>query len=190
MGTATGMAAGDAGVPASAILFLAKLIDCIRATGRFDSIFRGFRRHFVAALVLAPALAGACDMVAVPVVHGRAVARGVTVALGAADDAAHPTAWQGPVTISAGFAPACVVNDEVSIVEAPILLGRGILYLPTYSGSNNRVYAVDSRSCRVLWRSRDFDGATSFRGGKLTMGKKSVRLDDDCRPVRGAVMKR
>lgn len=129
-------------------------------------------------------------MLVMPVAHGRATAGGVTVALGAADDALHPTAWQGPVTLSASSAPACVVSDEVSIVEAPILLGHGVLYLPTYSGSNNRVYAVDTRSCRVLWRSRYFDGATSFRGGMLTMGNKSVRLDGDCRPVRGVAVKR
>lgn len=190
MGTATGMAAGDAGVSACAIVFIAKLIDCTRTTRRFGSIFRRFQLPFIAALVLVPALAGACDMVAMPVVHGRATAGGVTVALGAADDALHPTAWQGPVTLSSGAAPACVVSDEVSIVEAPILLGRGILFVPTYSGSNNRVYAVDTRSCRVLWRSRYFNGATSFRGGKLTMGNKSVRLDDNCRPVRGAAVKR
>ncbi|TAL68696.1 MAG: hypothetical protein EPN79_07105 [Burkholderiaceae bacterium] len=129
-------------------------------------------------------------MVALQVVHSRATARGVTVALGAADDTAHPAAWQGPVTISAGAAPACVVGDEVAIVEAPVLLGRGILYLPTYSGSNNRVYAVDSRSCRVLWRSGYFNGATSFSGGRLSMGEKSARLDDNCHPVRGMTMAR
>jgi outer membrane protein assembly factor BamB len=140
--------------------------------------------------VLVPALAGACDMVALPVVHGRASARGVTVTFGAADDAAHPTAWQGRVTISTGSVPACVAGGEVSIVEAPILLGHGILYVPTYSGSNNRVYAVDTQSCRVLWRSAYFNGTTSFRGDRLKMGGKSVRLDDDCRPMRGVTMAR
>lgn len=106
----------------------------------------------------------------------------LAVTLGAADDARHPTAWQGPVRIAVGTAPACTASDAVAIVAAPLLLGGSVLYVPTYSGSNNRLYALDARTCRVLWRSRAFTGATSLRDGDLMIGQRRVALDGSCRP--------
>ena len=108
---------------------------------------------------------------------------GVSVAFGAADDASHPTAWQGPLRIATGGAPACTVGDEVAIVEAPVMLGNGILYVPTYSGSNSRLYAVDTGTCRVLWRSGRFSGPASYRDGRFVIGGRPVPLDSKCRPA-------
>lgn len=63
------------------------------------------------------------------------------------------------------------------------MLGDGILYVPTYSGSDNRLYAVDVKSCRVLWRSHDFSGPTRFKDGYFVVGSERVSLDRNCRPT-------
>ena len=135
------------------------------------------------ALVPAAAVACACRLAPVNIVGSVGKLDGVSVAFGAADDARHPAAWQGPLRITKGTAPACTVSDEVAIVENPVLIGGGVLYVPTYSGSNNRLYAVDTASCRVLWRSPAFNGPTSFKDGRLTIGGRRVSLDRRCRPA-------
>ncbi|MEW9623774.1 PQQ-binding-like beta-propeller repeat protein [Rhodanobacter geophilus] len=135
------------------------------------------------ALALAPAVAGACHLVPMGIAGSVGKLGDVSVAFGTADDAQHPTAWQGPLRITTGTAPACTVSDEVAVIEAPVLLGDGILYVPTYSGSNNRLYAVDARNCRVLWRSRTFNGPTRLGDGRLTIGGRPVPLDRLCRPT-------
>jgi len=134
-------------------------------------------------LALIPAAAGACRLRPMGIVGGAGRLGNVSVAFGEADDVLHPTAWQGPLRISTGDAPACTVSDEVSIVEAPVALGDGTLYVPTYSGSNNRLYAVDTKSCRVLWRSRPFHGPTRLRNNRLTIGGRQVVMDRQCRPA-------
>jgi len=140
-------------------------------------------RLLILVLALAPATAGACHLVPMGIVGSVGRLGDVSVAFGAADDARHPTAWQGPLRITTGAAPACTVGDEVAIVEAPVALGGGILYVPTYSGGNNRLYAVDTRSCRVLWRSRPFNGPTRLGNDRLTIGGRRVPLDRQCRPA-------
>ena len=125
----------------------------------------------------------ACDMVPMRITGSIGQIRGVTVAFGMADDTRQPTAWQGPLRITTGAAPACEVSDEVAIAEAPVMLGDGILYVPTYSGSSNRLYAVDVKTCRVLWRSRDFDGPIRFRGDHFTLGRRRLPFDRKCRPA-------
>jgi hypothetical protein len=143
---------------------------------------RASHRLLALVLVLAPVAVDACRLVPMPVVGGMGRLDDLSVAFGTADDAQHPTAWQGPLRIATGAAPACTVGDEVAVVEAPVLLGDGILYVPTYSGSNNRLYAVDTRSCRVLWRSHRFIGPTRLENGHLTIGGRRVPLDRQCRP--------
>ncbi|MEW9570876.1 hypothetical protein ABQJ54_03875 [Rhodanobacter sp. Si-c] len=135
------------------------------------------------ALVPVPAVAGTCRLAPVNIVGSVGRLGDVSVAFGAADDAQHPSAWQGPLQITTGTAPACTVSDEVAIVENPVVMGDGVLYVPTYSGSNNRLYAVDTTSCRVLWRSRAFDGPTRFRDGRLIIGGRRVPLDRQCHPA-------
>ena len=137
----------------------------------------------ILALALAPAAAGGCHLAPMGIAGGVAKLGDVSVAFGEADHALHPTAWQGPLRITTGSAPACTVSDEVAIVEAPVALGGGILYVPTYSGGNNRLYAVDTKSCRVLWRSHPFTGPTRPGNGRLTIGGRRVPLDRQCHPA-------
>lgn len=140
----------------------------------------------ILALALAPAAAGACHLELMGITGGVGKLGDVSVAFGEADDAQHPTAWQGPLRITVGTAPACTVGDDVAIVETPVLLDNGILYVPTYSGSNNRLYAVDTKTCRVLWRSRFFNGPTRYQAGRLTIGPRRLPLDRSCRPTGAA----
>lgn len=145
---------------------------------------RAARRLLVVVLAWVPVVAGACNLAPLPII-GDGIGRlgDVSVSLGAADDPLCPAAWQGPLRIAIGRVPACVVGDEVTIVEPPLMLGNGILYVPTYSGSNNRLYAVDAGNCRVLWRSRGFNGPPRFGRGHIAIGHGQVRLDQKCRPV-------
>lgn len=87
----------------------------------------------------------------------------------------------GPLKISLGGVPMCTA--DVAIMERPILLGHGLLYVATYSGSNNRVYAVDVRSCRVRWSSHPFSGPASYRDSVLMLDKRALRLAADCLPI-------
>jgi hypothetical protein len=53
----------------------------------------------------------------------------------------------------------------MAIIERPLLQGNDhMLFVPAYAGSTNRVYAVDLRRCRVLWKSAEFSGATTSPG--------------------------
>lgn len=128
-------------------------------------------------------LAQGCDLVPVKIVQSIGKVGDVTVNFGEADDAQHSSAWQGPLQITTGSAPACSVSDEVSIVEQPVMLGGGLLYVSTYSGSNKRIYALDVKTCKAVWRSDDFSAKAVFKKGKIVMGSKSVLLDKQCRPM-------
>lgn len=134
--------------------------------------------------LLLPPGAGArtCHLLPMTVVGSTGTAGATVIDFGAANRPQRPTAWQGPLRIKVGGAPACAVSDAVAIVEAPVLMGDGILYVPTYSGSNNRLYAVDARTCRVLWHSANFNGSTQFTHGVLHIGGKAVRLGHHCFP--------
>ncbi|GGA38497.1 hypothetical protein [Dyella nitratireducens] len=134
------------------------------------------------ALVLLPWFAQACDFTPVRIVQSVGKVGDITVNFGEADDAQHPTAWQGPLQISVGGAPACPVSDEVSIIEDPVILAGDVLYVPTYSGSNNYLYAVDVKTCKVIWHSSHFAGKTVLKKGRLFAGKDEVVVDRQCRP--------
>ena len=131
-------------------------------------------------------MADACALVDVPVARSTARVGDVTLAFGQPDDARHPKAWLGPLKISVGSAPACTVSDDVSIIEMPVMLGGNTVYVSSYSGSTNRLYAVNVKSCRVIWRSRDFRGTTRFQDAMLTFGGQHLRLNQDCHPAQNA----
>ncbi|HUB89587.1 MAG TPA: hypothetical protein VMA74_07635, partial [Dyella sp.] len=124
-----------------------------------------------AALMLLPLLVQACDFIPVQIVQSLGSVGNISVNVGDAYDARHPTAWQGPLHISIDGAPACSVSDDVSIVEAPVMLAGDVLYVPTYSGSNNYLYALDVKTCKVIWRSGHFTGKTVLKKGRLLAGK-------------------
>lgn len=132
---------------------------------------------------LLPACASACDVVSLPVSGNQVQAGNIRVTLGEADDPQHPTAWQGPLQVHAADGRTCTVSEDVAIVEKPLLLGNGhILFVPTYSGSTNRVYAVDLQDCRVRWKSLEFSGATSHASDVLIMGRLKTKLPMSCVP--------
>lgn len=144
---------------------------------------RAIRTMLAAGLVVASQLASACDLVPLRILANMGKIGEVTVGFGEPDDSRHPTAWQGPLTISTGFAPACTVSDEVSIIVRPLVFAAGVLYVPTYSGSSSIVYAVDVKTCKVIWRSDDFPEKTRFEKRRLIMGTTQLRVDRRCRPV-------
>lgn len=134
-------------------------------------------------LMFVALVAQACELQPVPIVQSIGKAGDVTVNFGEADDVQHPNAWQGPLQISVGNAAGCSVSEDVSIVEAPVMYGSGVLYVPTYSGSNNRLYAVDVMTCKVIWRSADFDAKPVFKKGMVVIGANEVSVDKRCRPI-------
>jgi hypothetical protein len=141
------------------------------------------RGAWVVGLVLAPVLVSACELTPVPIAGEVARIGDIRLDFGEPDDARHPSAWQGPLRISTGAAPACTASDEVSIIVNPVVFAQGVLYVPTYSGSSDMVYAVDVKTCKVIWRSDDFAGKTRFEKGRLIMGTRPLRVDGHCRPV-------
>lgn len=144
---------------------------------------RALRAVLAAGLMVASQWALACDFAPLRIVTNMGKIGDVTVNLGEPDDSQHPTAWQGPLTLSTGSAPACTVSDEVSIIGRPVVFADGVLYVPTYSGSSSIVYAVDVKTCKVIWRSDDFPEKTRFEKGRLIMGTSQLRVDRRCRPV-------
>ncbi|RUL77711.1 hypothetical protein [Dyella choica] len=134
-------------------------------------------------VLLLPVLVQACDFTPVPIVGSVGKVGQVSVSFGEADDVKHPAAWQGPLQISVDGAPQCSVSEDVSIVEEPVMLAGDVLYVPTYSGSNNRLYAVDVKTCKVIWRSVNFSGKTVLKQGRLVAGKSGIAVDKRCRPL-------
>jgi outer membrane protein assembly factor BamB len=122
----------------------------------------------------------ACTLTVLPITGHIATAPDISFDLGDADDAQHPSAWQGPIKVTQKYGQACAVDDEVAIIERPLLFGASVLYVPTYSGSENRVYAIDTKTCKVLWKSQTFTGKTAFKAGRLIYGTTTVALGKDC----------
>ncbi|WP_219909852.1 hypothetical protein [Trinickia symbiotica] len=149
---------------------------------------RAILAALMAALTFAPWIVSACDFMPVRIEGSIGKVGNVTIELGESIGKPTPTAWQGPMTISIAAAPACTVSDDVSIVEGPIALAGGILYVPTYSGSTSIVYAVEAKTCAVIWRSKDYEGAAAFKPGRLITGTKAIPVDRRCRPMSRSAM--
>lgn len=133
-------------------------------------------------LAFLPWFARACDLTQVQIVQSVGRVGKVSVDFGQADDARHPTAWQGPLQISVVGARECSVSDEVSVVEGPVLMGGDVLFVPTYSGSNNHLYAIDVKTCKIIWHSGRFAGKTVLKKRRLLAGSSEVAIDRHCRP--------
>jgi outer membrane protein assembly factor BamB len=135
----------------------------------------------VLALTTHAAMAGtACTLTTLSIAGHVATANGVSFDFGDADDLQYPSAWQGPIKIQNASGQSCAVDEDVAIIERPLLLGRGVLYVPTYSGSENRLYAIDTKTCKALWKSAAFNGRTSFNAGKLIYGSNAAAIGNDC----------
>jgi hypothetical protein len=142
------------------------------------------RKFSLAALLVSmPASTKDCNLTSLTITSNSASVGNVIVTLGNADDAQQPTAWLGPVTISTDGQPACTASESVSIVEKPVLLGPDILFVPTYSGSERIMYALDTKTCRIVWKSHIFYGDSSYTHGALTLGNHRVILNKKCHPA-------
>ncbi len=107
--------------------------------------------------------------------------RGTEIDLGEADDSQQPQAWQGPVSIKQGDAPACAI--ELNIIEAPLTLVAGrYLYMPTYSGSERQLHAVDIQACTLAWSSEVFFGTYQVEQDSLLIRGEALHLGRDCLP--------
>jgi len=113
---------------------------------------------------------------------GRMRAGDLTIDLGEADSTAKPTAWQGPISLGHPGGSSCRVDPAVSIVERPIFLDGPHLLVTTYSGSNRVVFAIDTATCQVLWRSRPFVGQVGLEDNMLHTGNRTAKLETDCVP--------
>jgi hypothetical protein len=125
--------------------------------------------------VMSKAEAASCTLQALAP-NGQTVAvPGVgEVALGVADNAAQPAAWQGPLAIG-----ACSV--DIGIIELPIFASPpDRLYVTTYSGALRQMSLVDLKACKVSWHSKPFIGAVQADARGLKLGKQRIRFDAQC----------
>ncbi len=136
----------------------------------------------IALSVATPATAQTCRYVLLDPGSGRIRTGDLSIDLGEADDTAKPTAWQGPISLAHPGSPPCSVDPGVSIVERPIFLDGQHLLVTTYSGSNRVVFAVDTATCQVLWRSRPFAGQVRLEGDTLHTGNRTAKLEAGCVP--------
>lgn len=99
----------------------------------------------------------------------------------------HPDRWLA----DAGFrivqpnGKICRVSSYVAIVTLPIYIAAGrILYIDTYSGSENIVVAVDARTCKTLGRTPQWVGGGFLptKYGFYIPGIGPMTLTADCRP--------
>lgn len=133
--------------------------------------------------VSAPAASFGCDLVPLTITKSSATWGKLTVTLGNADNRDHPRAWSGPVTMSLEGQSACTSPESVSIVQEPLLLGKGTLFVSTYSGNQRRTYALDIHTCRVVWKSPVYFTDPSYAHGTLMIGSRPLLLDKACRPT-------
>lgn len=142
-------------------------------------------RYTLLAAILAAHITAAystCNLGSVSVTGKVAKAGNLALDLGEADDPQHPTAWQGPLKITNETGLACTVSEDVAMIEQSLLLGASVVYVPTYSGSENHLYAVDLKSCRVLWKSPAYTGKIRYSGSTLQWGRHSSAINAQCRP--------
>jgi hypothetical protein len=142
----------------------------------------------VTLLVSMPAFANDCTLTRLIFAKNSAATGNVRVTIHdeASDlpySADNPQAWTGPIKISVRGQPACTASESVSIVENPVLLGRDVLYVATYSGSDRIMYGLDTRTCRIVWKSPVFYGDPNYKHGVLILGNRRVLLNNECRPM-------
>jgi len=124
-----------------------------------------------------------CDLAPLAIAGREVTLTGARADLGDPDDAAAPTAWQGPIRITRDDGRSCTTSDEVGLISRPLFSSPGgALLVSTYSGGNQRLFLISQADCGTLWRSPVFSGQISVEGSTLTAGKRTYRLDPDCRP--------
>jgi hypothetical protein len=118
--------------------------------------------------------------------HGSIVQAGkFQLNLGEADNSAAPTAWQGPIVVTDSKRHTCNVSADVSIVTNPIFLAHGnLLYINTYSGSENTLYIVNAQTCAIKWTSPAFAGIPRITDNTLYLPDvKTYSIDPEGVPA-------
>lgn len=123
-----------------------------------------------------------CHYTEVDPAAGKFSAGAFKVDLGPGDGDPKPTAWTGPITIAQQGGASCPVDQDVSIVERPVYTDGRHLLVSTYSGSEQRVFALDASSCKVLWKSESFSGRVKLTGNRLHLDRQTVKLQANCVP--------
>ncbi|MFB9125923.1 hypothetical protein E2553_33135 [Paraburkholderia dipogonis] len=134
-------------------------------------------------LIAAPvAIAQPCHYSEVNPGTGRVSVGDLSIDLGQNDGTESPTAWLGPVTLNRAGGASCSVDPNVSIVERPLYTNGKQLFVSTYSGSEQVVYAIDASTCKIQWKSDSFSGKVRLSGNRLQLDKRKVRLGANCTP--------
>lgn len=133
-------------------------------------------------LLAGQAAVAQCHYSEVDPASGKFSAGAFSVDLGPGDGDPKPTAWTGPITITRQGGASCAVDQDVSIVERPLYTDGTHLLVSTYSGSEQRVFALDAASCKVLWKSDSFSGRVKLAGNRLRLDRHTVKLDANCVP--------
>ena len=126
-----------------------------------------------------------CYMQALNPADGRRIQHNsVTIDLGEANKAAYASAWTGPIQITQPNQKACTVDGDVSTISAPLWLGNEhILFVPTFSGYENIVYAINIENCHSVWHSQKYSGTPLFTNGSLVLKDAGItKLDASCLP--------
>jgi hypothetical protein len=134
-------------------------------------------------LMAAPvAMAQACHYSEVNPGSGKVSVGELSIDLGQSDGTDSPTAWLGPITLTHSSGESCSVDPNVSIVERPLYSNGKQLLVSTYSGSEQVVYAIDTTTCKVQWKSDSFSGRVKLSGNRLQLDRRKVKLRANCTP--------
>jgi hypothetical protein len=136
----------------------------------------------VLSLYLSTASAQFCHYSPLNPGSGKVNVGDMSVDFGEADDMEKPRAWQGPIVIGHSDGTSCKVDQKVGIIERPIYMDGSHLLVTTYSGSERVVFAVDAKSCAVLWQSEQFVGQVSMKNNTLHVGARKMELGANCTP--------
>jgi hypothetical protein len=137
------------------------------------------------AAAFSPTAHAQCYMQALNPADGHRIQHnGVIIELGEADKAAYASAWAGPIQITQPNRKTCAVDGGVSTVSAPLWLGNEhILFVPTFSGYENIVYAINIENCHSVWHSQKYSGTPLFTNGSLVLKDAGItKLDASCLP--------
>ncbi|ECI3716593.1 hypothetical protein DK077_10855 [Salmonella enterica subsp. enterica] len=125
--------------------------------------------------------ASGCELIRLTISGRYAHLDDQLIDLGEPDDMNTPQDWHGPVMFKMDTNKQCSI--DMDIIEEPILSDRKKLFIPTYSGSERTLYAIDMMSCTVLWESKIFYGQTTYQNGILKAGGERIYLDEQCNVV-------
>lgn len=142
----------------------------------------------IALLSAAGPAAQACAIEPVPLSSTGATLGSLTIGLSGGSLLGGPNGarvWDEPMTLQQSGGTACSVDPRVAIITTPLFdAGGRVLYVTTYSGSHSILFAVDARTCAVLWASEPFrQGPELVEHEFHFAGASAVTIGADCLPV-------